>query len=98
MEERPGFLPCGTRCALPKTVKSAPKVGQELGHHIGAAVCRHALEAQKGRGGVALSEVARILLIVLSAAVVALLVHRVAEAKMEVHLVKAVAADGIGTD
>jgi hypothetical protein len=58
----------------------------------------YGLEAQKGRGGVALSEVARILLIVLSAAVVALLVHRVAEAKMEVHLVKAVAADGIGTD
>jgi len=47
---------------------------------------------------VALSEVARILLIVLSAAVAALLVHRVAEAKMEVHLVKAVTADGIGTD
>ena len=45
-----------------------------------------------------MSEVARILLIVLSAAVAALLVHRVAEAKMEVHLVKAVTADGIGPD
>src|SRR3954449_8281351 len=43
MEERRGFLPCGTRCALPKTRQISSEVGQELGHHIAAAVCRHAL-------------------------------------------------------
>src|SRR3954463_3483036 len=43
MEEGRGFLPYGTRCALPKTSQISSDVGQELGHHIGAAVCRHAL-------------------------------------------------------
>src|SRR3954463_16565253 len=43
MEEGRGFLPYGTRCALPKTRQISSEVGQELGHHIGAAVCRHAL-------------------------------------------------------
>src|SRR6185312_5745948 len=37
-----------------RPVKSAPKVGQELGHHIGAAVCRHALvEEERAKAEIA---------------------------------------------
>src|SRR4051812_2621911 len=43
MEERRGFLLCGTPRALPKTRLISSEVGQELSHYIGAAVCRHAL-------------------------------------------------------
>src|SRR4051794_1273528 len=47
MEERRGFLLCGTRRALPKTRQISSEAGQELSHYIGAAVCRHALVASE---------------------------------------------------